>query len=717
VSENEQAAPESQPAADEPKKAAGEEPKAAEEEKDNGSPDKPDEPNSEDAAWTASATDQPGRASSHEQDKRRAQEKFGGDWVGGHKFVFHLADGLESSPLRPFPESLATLVREAFVSPDGWDEFRVDFHRHYAVVLSGTPGHGRVTMAVRLLQTVETRAIYDLDPHVDLTRMAERLSTLEIEHGTAFLLRDPEAIASLDSYTLESLETALTAAKARLVITVGSEAELRDEGLMRFRLNLPPAPKLRDVLFQHLAHQLDEARAESLLAHTGIEALVAEQLDSGTATCELTVSLAQLLSDAVEPFGEDLVSQLRMSLRRNDRERFERWFDQLEDLELRCFAIALAVLDGLSYEDVSDAAHWLYDRLTASPTEEQAARPPFRFSASRLCLLLRAVLKPDEDGAETLIRYRSPDFPRLVLERAWRGYQIQGQLRDWLKDLVVDGSDAAKTCAGTALGVLATFAYDYVRRHILVPWSLGKNGDELGALADAIDVVARAPALHDKLVSLVNGWYADLEKPQRQATAALILGTRFGRAEATRSFARLERLAMIDHLPVHICIGRGVAGLLVERPDLTAQMYAMVWRCLADRRRSMAGRLTFLVVANDLHTTGVTAANGSSGTWPTLLHLADRDSELRVPLFELWARVLTEGSVLDSAHKVLRNWAGLADGNDDLLVAFTRMARAISALDQRAGASIGRLARIWGSDDELVPLANVAAEISTVIPS
>ncbi|MFC0533329.1 hypothetical protein [Phytohabitans kaempferiae] len=671
--------------------------------------------------------EQPGRGSNRHMHELGADRRFAGDAVAGDKTVYNLFDGQKSAPLRPLSPSQEGFVRFTFVAPNGWDDLRVDFRDRRTVLLCGAPGHGRKTMAIRLLQTVEAAVIYELDPRVDLARMAERLAGQPFARGTAFLLCQPEDITRLDAYTFQSIEAALTAADARLVVTIGPEAQLRDDGLLRYQLQLPEAPARREILLRHLTYRLedDEDRAAEILEPEEVEALVAETLERDGITCEVTAHLATLLSregDRVD------AARIRAQLRRRHTDEFEMWFDGLADLELRCFAIALAALHGLPYEEVARAARLLYDRLCDGgpvtldddSTLRVTGTDPFHNAPARLLRALQArttettVVTDYGRAPATTISYLDPEYAKRVIERAWRSHRIQDHLLDWLRDLVTSRSDQVRVYAGTTVGAIACVAFEYVRRSVLQPWADSDELHDREAVADALRVASGVPALRPAAVWLVDGWYRS-GNVNMQSTAAIALGTRLGETDTTRSVRALERLTKVDDFAVRLGICRGFSSLLVKDPEgLVPLFYGVVERCLADPRRAVTAQLTFLLVAGDL-LTDVHHPDGTIVRHPTLLHLAQRHAHLRRPLFLFWARALAGGSWINVAHIVLRYWAAYAESNPDILDALIRMVRAVNQIDPMAGAAIQRLARKWNGDEELIPMPNVGRAVGGVL--
>ncbi|AVT38468.1 hypothetical protein [Plantactinospora sp. BB1] len=670
--------------------------------------------------------DQPGRGSDRHQFVRDAQQRFGGDAVSGDKIVFYLTGGEQSAPLTRLAPTLEEYARHAFVFPERWDACRADFQDRRSVLLQGVTGGGRVTMAIRLLLGVESQVIYQLDPRIDLSRMAEQLTARRFERGTAFLLCQPDDVGRLDASTFDRLEAALRAADARLVLTVGSEAPIRDESLLRHRISLPAAPPRREILRTHLRYRLDdETRADGLLAQPAVAELVREKLDRDSITCEVAAILAMLLSRESETVD---VARIRAMLMRRDVDEFGIWFDGLADLELRCFAIALAVLDGQPFEEVAAAARRLHQRLSAGgplvvdddASLRVAGPDPFRMPPIQLLRTLQArttegtIRTPYGYAPATEISYRNPDYPRRVIERAWKGYRIQDQILDWLGDLVMHRSDEIRVSAGTAVGFLATLAFEYVRRAVLHEWAASDNTYRREAVADVLRVAAGVPELQTAVTWLVDGWYR-AGSPELQSTAALAHGTRLGRTDTTRSVRALERLAMVTDLQVQFGICRGFAALLAEEPEQYLPLfYGVVERCLADPKRTDTAQLMFLFVAADL-LSDVTGADGAKTRWPTLLLLATRHGHLRRPLIESWARTLAGSRYSSVAEHVLRIWASYAESDAAIRKAFTRLVRAVAESDPWAGAVVTRQARRWDDEDALIPMPNVAQAVNAVL--
>jgi len=691
--------------------------------------DATEEENPEGAA--AGAAEEPGRASNRQQYVRAAQDVFAGDSVRD-KFVFYLTGGA-TAPLRRLSPTLERLTRIAFVEPEDWAEKRRQFRDLRTAILRGRTGHGRATMATRLLQAVDAKVIYQLDPRVDLSRVAEQLSAQEIADGTAFLLHEPADAGGLTSYTVQSLESVLVKAKARLVVTVNLETRPTDADLLKHLIDLPEAPGLDQIFRKHLDVHLDERRADEILAGAGVAELVTETLDG--ASCDKAAFLALILSGTTGQIDVTKIDldKVRELLRRLGSDTFDIWFEGLPDLETRCFAIALAVLDGLPFEDVADAAQRLRRRLSDGETLQlgenitltRGNTDPFATQSHRLARILQAKLSAGDDGVDAVsdpapgspmtMAYRDDQYPRRVLERTWRGHLVHDELLDWLADLVTYGSEQVSVFASSAVGRLATLSFDKVNRRLLNPWARSKPWRKREAVADALRTASSVPGLRPKVLTTVKRWYGTRTAPLAQSTAAIAYGTGLGLDDKSVPFEALWRLTVVDDVEVHTMVGRGLASLLADDPErLPPLMYSTIRRCVADPKRMIGGYRAFLIVANDLIATD--SAGSTPVRWPSLLHLAMHHDNLRKPLFGFWTRVILDGAVMGLAQLVARNWANLAETDEGVLDAFARLVRAVDETDARAGAAFGLLARRWNSDDELLPLPAVAQAIERVLP-
>ena len=670
---------------------------------------------------TKRATQSTGLGSARHEMAEAAWRAVNGDVVAGNKNTFLIGSGAkrQTAPLRVLSPTIAEEVAMAFVDPEGWDGLRVRFQQQRTVILRGRPGQGRTTMAVRLLRSASVESIYDFDPRLDLTQLAnwieeDRTGPDRIGSGAGFLLRLPADASWRQSFVFHGLDEALERADARLVLTVDADTQLGDDNLLRYVLELPSPPGTAKILERHLRWRIGDYAAEQALADKELKNLIDEFLAG--ASCEAAAALALIVSQETDAPGSAERIRERIALRGQDD--FEIWFDGLRDIETRSFAIALAVLDGLPYEDVARAANRLSLRLRRRPGK---GRPdPFRVAAGHRLRVVRAqtetvpVRRSFGRPSARATRYTDPQFPRKVINRAWHGYQIQDTLLAWLGDLV-NGPEQVRISAGTAIGVLCEHSFDYLTTAVLDPWADGTDAQRQ-AVAYALRVAASDPALRTEVTRLVGGWYGDRDNPRRQATAARAHAVSLGRPDPLAAVEALDRLAMVRDIRVWVAIGDGLAELILkDSVRVMPTVFDSLLRWLDDRDRATTAQVAFLIVATGL-VTDVGEPDGEIATWPTLLHLAGANAELRQHLFELWRRVLNETLLfVDEAEQVMTAWAGFAEADDVLLEVFARFVRATVGKDKRTRETLLRYAEKWRAEDNLQPLPKASEAVRSVL--
>jgi molybdopterin-guanine dinucleotide biosynthesis protein A len=683
----------------------------------------------------AAATSRRGQGSLRNQLLREAERlTVEGDAVGGDKNVY-LVGGRQRARLRMLSTRLIEPIKDAFVVPDGFGEIRAGFGKNHAVILRGPAGIGKQGVAIRMLIDLCPGPLIHLDRAVDLARLAEWIETDlngkdRIEQGAGFVLDQPTDFASLYGSVLQGLDDALARAQARLVLTVGSDVPLPDSDLFDYVVDLTSEPSYDDIVASHLRFRLTSDQADRLLARADIREAIAEQLAAG-ASCKLAAGLAEAIADdAADADHEFDVGRIRAWRSRRGAEDFDTWFAGLGDTRSRCFAIALAVLNGLPYDAVARAARALSGRFDAAPYVVMAsgkdippeARGPFRTSRREWLDRLRARVREVEvlglygHSPAEAVEYKDPGYAAKVIRWAWSDYEAQDVLLAWLGDLAEDESVQVQIFAGIALGQLATWSFDCLSVSVLMPWSVSVLESQRDAVAYALRVVAADPRLRENARQLISDWYASNDNPLLQATAARAYGVAYGPVDAAAAFQALDRLSAVDDIRVAIAIGDSVADLLEAGTDDFA---CSVLPKLADsarmRDRSATAQLVFLIVADGLDTRVQAGTAERPVSWPFLLHLTMRLAGVRSAIVELWQQVLNESLFHDEAGQVMTRWAGMAEGDAEVREAFLLLVRAIARGDTRSQMILGRYARLWASPGNLSPLPVVSVALQSML--
>jgi hypothetical protein len=692
--------------------------------------------------------EQPGEATSRSGDgtarndhwraARNAHgDHIGGDKVSGHKIILQL--GGQRVVVRELSLDLRDPVQYAYVKPHNWTHLSGRFVEHRTSILRGRAGHGKDATAIRLL-SAEASTIYHLDPATDIAHLADSIAEQAgtfggRSGGIGFLLCQPVEAAKLRGYTFQALERALDAANARLVITLPPDVATVDDELKRYVLDLDgERVDRKTIVARHLSWRCNDEDAGRLLASETVQELLAE-LEESDQSCAAAADLAWIISIERDEEGGINAARVRERRRREHDEAFDRWFDGLRDAEERSFAIALAVLNGLSFEEVADAARRLRRRLEtngqlvlgAGAQNKQelrvARRELLQAPTARLLDRLRAY-QFDERGRYAYgtipvrtVQYKDPDYALKVIERMWRGYQIQPTLVDWLEELVNGQSEPVRFFAASTFGVLARYSFDYLlnRLHSLAG---SRNARRREAAAYALRQCADDPAFAPAVNFVVGTWFAS-GSPLLQATAARAYGVGVGGIDTATAIDRLGRLATIDNFIMASSIGDALADLILDDPERAAPLVcdALVsW--FEDRLRVRPGQLAFIILANSLLTWDPAPDGGDGVPWPSLLLLTRTVAPLRRPLVELWRKVIQQSVLYEQAHGALTLWAALAESQPVQLDALVRLIRAVAIDGPRTVVILSRVVEQWIAPENLLPLPRaheaVTAELARI---
>jgi hypothetical protein len=669
----------------------------------------------------AEATGRQGQGSVRQEFLREAESQVNIDGVvnggvAGRDYVVINVSTPSGTKRRRMPlmsKREIALVRGAFVETEGWSDIVRSSARHSVVILRGAAGHGRYTSAVKLLLEFNVENIYRLDSVSDLNQLPDAIPQMPGRPGFVLASESMDQ-STLTATAIRNAVEALDAVDGRIVVTAGG-GSFGDDDVLDYVVSMHGGADVHRIVERHLEHRLGHRRAEEVLAQTGIQDLLRKMLTVGT-PCGRAAIIAEKIAEATDDPIDITVVRTRITEHSNDG--FDIWFDGLGDIDTRCFAIALAFLNGVSYDKVAQAARQLRRSVRNSSklvinkkSIEPTIRDPFRVSRSRRLASLRAriehteLLQPYGYIPVEAVAYAVKDTADEVIRHAWQSYQIQHTLLRWLGDLVNDDSEHVRILAGFGLGKLALMSFDYLDDKVFTPHTVNERTWSpawCDAIAYALAVVAADPARRHTVTRVIGRWYGNRRRPYAQATAARVYGG-LGRTDPIGAIDALERLVMINDVRVARAIGDSLADLIAKDPQtITPLVLDRMLRWFASHKRHMSGQLIFLILANAL-IYPADAHSGRSADWPTLLVLLTEEPGLRNSMIPLWRQVITAADFPDLTEQVITAWAGLAENDAMLRVAFVKLLRAVGQSDQRAAAILLRWVAKWRTEDNLAP--------------
>lgn len=679
-------------------------------------------------AGISSAAANPGKTESRGDQVRQARLSFAAaaqfrDAIAGNQFNINLAQTASvdlGTPHELDDAGLRSLL-DTFVVPTGLVAADAK-----VVVLRAAAGYGKLALAVWLLaDRAGFGKVFRFGPGVDIGKLA--VDGLSKDAGYVLDDLSSTAAASLTSFDLERLVSAFGKLNGRLIITVRPETQFTDGDINRYVLDLTGRPQPRAVLERHVTWRLGPGtRAAELLGRRDVAQLVADELPD-TAPLQKAADLARLIADA-SGRPDQLVAVVRQRLTTLGDNDFTTWFDGLTDLYLKCFAISLAIFNGLPYEMVADTGLLLlkkFDVASATAVANKAvpeAADPFGDSRGTRLHKLRAHV----DRAEVptiygkvpaeVVWYVDTSFPARVLRHVWQEHdRARNGLITWLRDLGGHQSQTVRIRAATAVGVLTTFAYDHMRHEVLARWAA--SNDVYRREAAAVALVGPAEdddaGLRKAVHNLVEEWSRDSEN--LRATAARAYGTAIGLKNLGPALASLERIAVDDNnddfdVVQAVCVS--LAELVAHgSTEVNGRVLNLVRKWAVSRKplQRVVAHLAFMYTAADL-----LVQRPDGVTWPSLLWFAYDHREHHHVIAELWARSLSSNDY-DLALTVLDEWAEYVEKDATARRAFIGLMRTACAHSRVPYRLRGRAQR-WLKPDSDTKARVTAAELLAVLP-
>ena len=483
-------------------------------------------------------------------------------------------------------------VRASYVEVPEYETLQELLRSRHLLVLVGTPGSGRSTTAIRLLDDVTNGSVARLDPGVPAVDIAPQA----IEKGNGYLGTVPETDTRTSAVAADRFADSLENAGAYCVLVVIEQTNAATAFAAYATTCTPPDPL--DLVTQHLdAGLAPTAHPElgSRLLGLADSPRLRRALGPDPRTHEAAAMARLLLAHGRGEIGVDDVESALAGLL---DDQIARWFTVLDApphgdrgeraRRISALRIALAVFDGLPAHLATNAAALLAVRLTTpfampsdAPPTVLATRSPVLTGEDDRMLVVSTRLYREHttaafrglDAPAEVLRFADSRTPAALLRHVWTQRPVlRRPLFAWLSDLSSDPRFVVRTRAAQAAGLLCSvdFAHTFTdliepNARMPLPATLAeedadddeedeeedrpeRESDDVAEVrrrrefaALAMDHAARDPAVHRVVIRTLKRW-ARANDPALRSTAADARGYDIGQAELDKTLEELRVL-------------------------------------------------------------------------------------------------------------------------------------------------------------------------------
>ena len=599
-------------------------------------------------------------------------------------------------------ETIAEIGR-SHVPPVGYDELAGALRQDTAVLVRSPERWGTATTAIHLLGRMGAVRRLAFSGH--LSRLP--VDNLPEDCGLLLSRVGRAQIADLRDHDLRAVQDSLAKRRSRLIVTFDTNIRLQDPALETRVVTMVSPPPAVELVICHMAARLTREQAKKFMADHDLATRL-EAIDTGSYDVRQLVAFARDLADAAEDrcSVEDAVSRF------DDRSRqdLEAWLDEIVDHDQKAVVVSLAVLHRMPYDAIARSATplehaWRLEDAGGGTAAPRARRTKSARMGNARARLSHEVWETRYGPAELEIAsFVEDSYPRRVLHHLWHEHDYDRDLiLAWLKQVAEDVEGRVRIRAAQAIGFLAQYAFDTIRRDVIVPWAGSGNGDERERAVAALTLPAMNPDTVGRTARLVLDW-SDRKGSALRLTAARALGRSVGATLPNGPDERLTELAKAADPDLAIAIGDSIGELLIDADP--ARRLALLkllddWSGQTKVLRQTAGVWAFLEVAQGLTTRDSTPEGAVR--WPTVLWFAHGDEAMREVIVRLFGKVLRAPDAYHGVHAVLRSWARRAEHEPQPRQAMVSLLVDVAGLSPRLADLVVAHARTWRQKEPVAP--------------
>lgn len=646
----------------------------------------------------------------------------------GHRYYFQSTRNAAPSPGPVRAERLAA-IRDRYVRVPGYAEMLEGLRERRLLVLIGSPGSGRSTTALHLLDLMTGGTVSRLDPETDLRGLDEGNIGRECGYlGEIDISTTPPTEAQTDRFAdlLERQDSFC------VLVAPPTPTAIRAFGDYRANSSSPP---VTEVLSAHLQAHLcstDAPDAVDRLIDLAEDPRLRDALGPSPRPSEVA-GLAGLL--VAHERGNIVIDDVFRGASAFLDRRIAGWLRELQEparrggaervMRLTALRLSIAVFDGLPRHLATTAADRLGDLLIQVGTPRLTpGRALVDEDDSTLLAALHAEVADEEIRfggiaiPAQIVRCLDRRTPSALLTHVWqRHHNLRPPIIRWLTAMGQDPQPAVRVRAAQAAGLLCSVDFSHTFPLLVEPCALAQprrsrsdhsgrtdlddSDDEMelrwefrrGFAAVALDQAGLDERLIAVVESTLRRWRRSAD-PALRWTTAVALGYNFGLRSIERTLDELRIIGTPQEIEDVVGLAEPlrsqtwdlvwVAGLSIARlfANGAREIVLEYLRYWLEHPRQSLNQLALqtVVIMADLRmtsapdrrqvnprTSGLLSA-GTSGRerWPLLLGIVEGDPGLAAPTAAV-LRLALRSSAADLVEDAIAKWIELGQSDECFL--------------------------------------------------
>lgn len=413
--------------------------------------------------------------------------------------------------------------------------------------------HGATELGARQLAFATLRTLIKEDSISELGQVVawRELQGVSFARGVGYTVEvtggDPGG-----AHERRSLGERLQRAGAFLVVRCQASQPLEHDVVLE-GWALPPERMLERLVRHAVESEVDPNRLSEVLGDQDVKRILFE-LTSYSTIDRLATGLASVLD------GRSDLHAVLARMERSGEQTLLEWFRKNKSIDRRCHLVAAAVLDGLPWSVVADAARELKSRLR--PGAKFARRSGgFGLHRERIAALIEADIKPVQLSLGDLplkvegVRLRNREWTARAFDVATsRFVGAREALLGWLREMGLRDNHLLIGHLGRTAAFLLDRDFPDALQNLLIPWAEADRAVSRQAVAEAMEHYSQIGSSEaaQLMSEVLRTWlHAPSQHPVAR-TALSVLGHSWGWRHQERTLELLHgrvRLIGVQELP------------------------------------------------------------------------------------------------------------------------------------------------------------------------